>query len=408
MADSAGLLGGNETGNGVSSREYPGNLGLDEDQSWVEGVRQKLVAWYREARRELPWRADRDPYRILVSEMMLVQTTVVAVIPYFERFLRRFPDAAALAAADEADVLKAWEGLGYYRRARQLHAAARLIVNELGGTLPDDPIAVRALPGVGRYIAGAVLSFAFDRREPIVEANSQRVLARLLAIGESLKNKRTLDRIWLAAERLVPEQEAGTFNQALMELGALLCTPREPRCLVCPLADICAARRLGLQDRLPILVPKAPPLAVSEACAIAAWQGRILIVQRDRGGLWEQFWEFPTVHLEGADPGGRKRLNTVDLAVGVLKLTGIVIEPPGTPQKTVTYGVTTHRVTLTAHFARAQAGFPQPGPGFVDCRWVEPRTLNELTFSAPSRRLIAWINQDDAIRQAIASTAADN
>ncbi len=339
------------------------------------------MAWYRDARRDLPWRADRDPYRILVSEMMLVQTTVVAVIPYFERFLRRFPDAAALAAADESDVLKAWEGLGYYRRARQLHAAARLIVSQHGGTLPDDPIAVRALPGVGRYIAGAVLSFAFDRCEPIVEANSQRVLARLHAIRESLKNKRTLDRIWLAAERLVPDRDAGTFNQALMELGALICTPREPRCLVCPLSEQCAARRLGLQDRLPVVTPKPPPLIVSEACAIAACKGRVLIVQRDRGGLWETFWEFPTVHLQGADPGGRKGLNTTDLAEGVLRLTGIAIEP-GLPQKTVVYGVTNHRVTLTAHFARAHAESLQPGPGFVDCRWVEPRTLGELTFSA--------------------------
>ncbi len=156
-------------------RDENGAGELDRDPAWVAGIRARLVAWYAEARRELPWRADRDAYRILVSEMMLVQTTVTAVIPYFERFLRRFPDVSALASAAEVDVLKAWEGLGYYRRAKQLQAAARQIVREHGGTIPDDPAAVRALPGVGRYIAGAILSFAFDRPEPIVEANSQRV-----------------------------------------------------------------------------------------------------------------------------------------------------------------------------------------------------------------------------------------
>src|SRR5207247_11462499 len=140
-----------------------GSGDVDRDLEWVEGIRRRLVAWYEQGHRALPWRADRDPYRILVSEMMLVQTTVAAVVPYFERFLARFPTAQALAAADEGQVLKAWEGLGYYRRARQLHAAARAIVADHGGTIPDDPEAVRALPGVGRYIAGAILSFAFDR-----------------------------------------------------------------------------------------------------------------------------------------------------------------------------------------------------------------------------------------------------
>ena len=253
---------------------------LDQDEIWVSSVQTRLMEWYREARRDLPWRANRDPYRILVSEMMLVQTTVTAVIPYFDRFLNQFPDAGALAAAAESDVLKAWEGLGYYRRARQLQAAAQTIVSEHGGAIPNDPALVRALPGVGRYIAGAILSFAFDRPEPIVEANSQRVLARLLAIRENLKAASTLDRLWRAAARLVPARSAGIFNQGLMELGALVCTPREPACLVCPLSTLCEARRLGLQDRLPIVTPRPKPLAVTEACAIVASAGRILIVQR--------------------------------------------------------------------------------------------------------------------------------
>jgi A/G-specific adenine glycosylase len=359
----------------------------------VAVVQERLTAWYEEARRDLPWRTSADPYRILVSEMMLVQTTVTAVVPYFERFLGRFPDVGSLAAADEADVLKSWEGLGYYRRARQLHAAARMIVHEYGGTIPADPAAVRALPGVGRYIAGAILSFAFDRPEPIVEANSQRVLARLLAIEEDLKTTSAQRRLWQAAERLVPATGAGKFNQALMELGALLCTPREPACLVCPLSAVCAARTRGLQDRLPVIAPKPPPLAVTEACAIVIGDGKILIVQRGRGGLWEQFWEFPTVHLEGADPGGRSFGEPVELTEGVRRLTGISIEP-GPAVKSLTYSVTNHRVKLSAYLARAQSGVLEPGPGLVEARWVEPAELGSFTCSSASRWLIAWIQQE--------------
>jgi A/G-specific adenine glycosylase len=266
-------------GEPAGSPSARGGLGEpDGDPEWVAQVRERLAAWYAQARRDLPWRADRDPYRILVSETMLVQTTVAAVVPYFERFLGRFPSVAALAEADEAEVLKMWEGLGYYRRARQLHAAARAIVREHGGAFPDDPEAIRALPGVGRYIAGAVLSFAFDRPAPIIEANTQRVLARWLAWREDLKSAASQARLWQAAERLVPPQGAGTFNQAFMELGALVCTPRAPMCLVCPVASECRARALGLQDDLPVTTPRPPSLAVAESCAVVVRRGRILIV----------------------------------------------------------------------------------------------------------------------------------
>src|SRR5262249_8279409 len=165
------------------------------DGVWVDAVREKLLVWYAEAKRDLPWRRTRDPSRILVSEMMLVQTTVAAVIPYFERFLSAFPDIRALGKASESQVVKAWEGLGYYRRARQLHAAARQIVEQYAGTFPTDAGAIRNLPGVGRYIAGAILSFAFDQPEPIVEANSQRVLARALAIDGDMALASTRERI---------------------------------------------------------------------------------------------------------------------------------------------------------------------------------------------------------------------
>src|SRR5262245_22816133 len=269
--------------------------GPDLDPAWREEVRDRLAAWYERSHRDLPWRRDRDPYRVLVSEVMLVQTTVAAVVPYYERFLARFPTVEALAAADEAEVIKAWEGLGYYRRARQLHAAARAVVRDHGGVFPDDPGAVRALPGVGRYIAGAVLSFAFDRPAPIVEANTQRVLARWLAWRGDLRSSSTQKRLWEAAERLVPPEGAGAFNQAFMDLGTLVCTHRAPRCLVCPVAADCRARALGLQDALPVTAPPPPPREAAEACALVVRDGRVLILQRGPGRLWEGFWEFPTV-----------------------------------------------------------------------------------------------------------------
>ena len=211
----------------------------DRDEAWVADVRARLVAWYREAGRKLPWREDRNPYRILVSEMMLVQTTVAAVVPFFHRFLERFPTARDLAEASEADVLKAWEGLGYYRRARQLRAAARAIVDLHAGTFPDDPETIRALPGVGRYIAGAILSFAFDKaRADRRGEHAQRVLARWLAWREDRKWTRRAPRpgSGTAADAAsCRTRKPGAFNQAFMELGALICTPRNPRsCLVVP------------------------------------------------------------------------------------------------------------------------------------------------------------------------------
>ncbi len=269
----------------------------------------------------------RDPYRILVSETMLVQTTVAAVLPYYERFLARFPTIEALAAADEDEVVKAWEGLGYYRRARALHAAARAVMETHGGVFPEDSPAILALPGVGRYIAGALRSFAFDQPAPIVEANTQRVLARWLAWRGDLKASASQARFWEAAERLVPPVGAGVFNQAFMELGALVCTPRTPSCLICPIAGDCRARALGIQDELPVVTAKPPPLESFEAAVLVERDRKILIVQRGEGGLWEGFWEFPTLHLSGADPAGRVFADaSVDLAEGVRRLTGVRVD----------------------------------------------------------------------------------
>jgi A/G-specific adenine glycosylase len=246
------------------------------------------------------------------------------------------------------------------------------------------------LPGVGRYIAGAILSFAFDRPEPIVEANSQRVLARLLAVREDLKVASTRERLWQAAERLVPAENAGAFNQALMDLGATVCTSRQPACLICPLSSLCEARQLGLQDRLPATLPKPPPAAVTEAGVVVVRDGRVLILRRGPGGLWEQFWEFPTVHLDGVNPAGRSWGDRGDLRESISRVTGITARI-GPPVKTIAYSVTKHRVKMIVHLAKASSGDAKPGPGLVDARWVEPERLGDFTFSSAGRRLIAWI-----------------
>jgi A/G-specific adenine glycosylase len=373
-----------------------GEAEVDGDPAWVARVRQRLVGWYEREHRDLPWRGTRDPYRILVSELMLVQTTVAAVVPYYARFLARFPDVRALAEADAAEVLKQWEGLGYYRRARQLHAAARAIVADHRGTFPRDPDAIRALPGVGRYIAGAILSFAYDHPAPILEANTQRVLARWLACREEIRQPSVQKRLWRAAERLVPSTGAGTFNQAFMELGALVCVPREPLCLVCPVATECRARTQGIQERVPVQAPKAPPLGVTEACALVSREGRWLIVQRGPGGLWEQFWEFPTIHLSGADPGGRSFGVPVDLAEGVKRLTGASVRI-GPLVMTLNYSVTRHRVELRAYHAVGLSEPLIPGPGLVQAVWELPEALTNYPFGSAHRRLSAWVARHGAV-----------
>jgi A/G-specific adenine glycosylase len=368
----------------------PPDHGPDLDPAWLLRIRDKLRDWYDQGHRALPWRETRDPYRILVSEMMLVQTTVAATIPYFHRFLARFPSVQSLADAPDTAVLKAWEGLGYYRRARQLQAAARTIVAEHGGTVPQSLDALRSLPGVGRYVAGAIRSFAFDLPAPIVEANTQRVLARLLAWEGDLASPKTIARLWRAAERLVPEQGAGAFNQAIMELGATVCAPKSPSCLLCPVAAECEARKLGIQDRLPVKSPRPAPLPGSEACAMIRRpdDGRVLIVQRGPGRLWADFWEFPTVHLSGADPAGRAFAPPLDLAGGFERLTGVRVSLLA-PLPSITYGVTKHRITLTPYRALPSSSEPPiPGPGLLQAIWEAPESLSRHSFSAAGRKLI--------------------
>ncbi|NIK70925.1 A/G-specific adenine glycosylase [Paenibacillus sp. BK720] len=258
---------------------------------------RELLAWYRRIKRDLPWRMNQDPYRVWVSEIMLQQTRVDTVIPYYERFMNKFPTVRALAEAPEPEVLKCWEGLGYYSRARNLHAGAREVVERYGGAVPDDKAAVAGLKGVGPYTTGAIMSIAFNRPEPAVDGNVMRVLSRYFCLEDDIAKPATRVGIEKLAVSLIPEGAAGDFNQALMELGALVCTPKSPSCLPCPVMEHCEARLAGRETELPMKTKAKPPRPEKRVAAIIAGtganEGKILVRQRPETGLLAKMWELP-------------------------------------------------------------------------------------------------------------------
>lgn len=259
-----------------------------------ETLRARLLAWYDAGHRELPWRTEPTPWRVWVSEIMLQQTRVESVLPYFHRFMARFPTPAALAAAPLEDVLGLWAGLGYYSRARSLQAAAQQVVARHGGEIPNDPEAFGALTGVGPYTCGAVMSIVFHRPEPVVDGNVVRVLCRLDRIDEDPRRPVVVRRLWARAGALVQGERPGDFNQALMELGATLCRPKNPTCLLCPVQDACAARAAGVQDSLPRKAARpARPVTRWTAGLARDAEGRIWLARRAGDGLLGGLWELP-------------------------------------------------------------------------------------------------------------------
>lgn len=261
----------------------------------------RLLSWYHTQKRILPWRDHPDPYAVWVSEIMLQQTRVETVIPYFEKWMNLFPTVKALSSADEQDVLNAWEGLGYYSRARNLHKAAKIVVEKFNGELPRNLDDLRSLPGIGRYTVGAIASMAFGMDEPTLDGNLRRVFARLFDVGAFADSPAGEKILWgLAAEHL-PKGQAGDYNQALMDLGATICLPKNPRCLLCPLMDLCQARQNGRQELRPVLKPKKETPQYIHAAAVIVRRGRVLLRQRPADGLLGGMWEFPNVRVAG-DP----------------------------------------------------------------------------------------------------------
>jgi A/G-specific adenine glycosylase len=334
-------------------------------------LRRSLLAWYSRCGRDLPWRRSRDPYAIWISEIMLQQTQVKTVLPYYERWLQQFPTVEALAAADQQQVLKAWQGLGYYARARNLHRAASAIAQQHQGQFPTQLAAVLALPGIGRTTAGGILSAAFNQPVPILDGNVKRVLARLVALP--VPPNRASERLWALSTALLDPQQPRDFNQALMDLGATLCTRHRPACLLCPWRSACSAYNLNVQSEIPMSEPRGP-LPHKQIGVAVIWgdQHRILIDRRRQQGLLGGLWEFPGGKIE---PG-----ETVEACIQreIQEELGIEIEVG--PQLTVVEHAYTHfKVTLHVHHCRYVAGEPQP----LECdeiRWVKLDQLTEYPF----------------------------
>ena len=319
---------------------------------------------------------------------MLQQTQVAAVIGYFDRFTKAFPTVADLAAASEHDVLRLWEGLGYYRRARQLHKAAQTIVADHGGVFPSEPDAVRNLPGIGRYTAGAILSIAFNQHEPILEANTVRLLSRLLAYHGDPLARDGQQLLWEFAEHLVPAEEPGLFNQALMELGALVCTPRNPKCEACPAAKLCPTRRLGLQAEIPRPKAKRAFEAVREAAVLLSKaDGRFLIVQSAAGERWGGLWDFPRYAIDAEQPAG-----AVAELQAKLKATLGLEADIGDLRTTLKHGVTRFRITLDAYEATLLSGRLKV-QGFAAARWVRKSELAEYPLNVTARKLAQLVTK---------------
>jgi A/G-specific adenine glycosylase len=332
-------------------------------------VTRALVAWYRRQKRDLPWRTARpDPYGIWVCEIMAQQTQIATVVRYWTRWMQRFPTPAALAAAPLDDVLAAWAGLGYYARARALHRAAQQIVASHGGRLPDDPDALEALPGIGRYTAGAIASIAYARRVAAVDGNVSRVLARVFAVEEDVRSPAGLAKLWRLAEALVPARAPGDFNQALFDLGATVCTPRSPSCLVCPLTNACVARASGRQDQLPVLIRRTAVKEVRVDAALVVREGAWLLGRRAPSGLYGGLWELPEIAAVGA-LADRSR----PLAEHSHKLS--------------------HRTMHHAVYAATVQGTPAPVAPYDALRFVEPAEILEIGVSSATRALVTKLRR---------------
>jgi A/G-specific adenine glycosylase len=360
------------------------------------GIVNRLLVWFSRNARDLPWRHTRDPYAIWVSEIMLQQTQVNTVLPYWERWMRLLPDVKALAKASPSLLYKLWEGLGYYSRARNLHRSARMLVAQQGGRLPATLDGWLALPGVGRYTAGAICSLAFDQPEPILDGNVARVLARLFAVSGSPRKAATNAELWRLARQLVRSAErtrrlpgtsrspspnglgarpCSSLNQALMELGALICTPRRPRCELCPVAKLCQARHDGRVADFPQRDARPKVTARAFVVLLAEQNGRFLVRRRPAGVVNAQLWEFPNVELHPpqADPAGL--------------IQAILSQDSRMPDLlyTVSHSITRYRITLQAY------GIPEsdlPDSFVANGKWLDLNQMRRLAFAGGHKRIL--------------------
>ncbi len=342
-----------------------------------------LLPWYEKNKRPLPWRDSRDPYRIWVSEIMLQQTQVKTVIPYYHRWLDAFPDIASLAKAPLSKVLKLWEGLGYYRRANNLHETAKVIVENHNGRFPSDPAMVYSLPGIGKYTGGAILSIAFGKSAPILDGNVARILSRIFALDDPVDTPKGLKKLWKLAALLLPEKNPGDFNQSMMELGATLCLPQEPACLICPVSELCKAHETGKEQDCPRKSGKTKIKKVRAACAVVSRDGRVLITQRPASGLWAHLWEFPTFRIAEKEDAGSfltKQLLTAGLNAQKITLkTSLRRAYTDHVENLEIYGC-----ELSPERSKTLSVPDAPFSG----QWVKPRELKRFAFSSAHAKII--------------------
>ena len=350
----------------------------------ISSIVENLLEWFSKSARDLPWRRTHDPYAIWVSEIMLQQTQVKTVIPYWERWMHALPTIAAAAQAPADQIHKLWEGLGYYTRVRNLQKAAQVIVARHGGKFPETFDEVLELPGIGRYTAGAICSIAFNQPTPILDGNVIRVLTRVFAIAENPKEKATNARLWELAEALVkhavisppraqsPEPRASFLNQSLMELGALICTPRQPQCLLCPVQKFCEAARQQRTEELPNLGERTTSTNREFMAFVLEHNGQVLVRQRPAGVVNAHLWEFPNLEHSGQNPA----------PAAVFKELFGVKPPVIEPLQVVKHSITRYRITLSAHQARVTKR-----PAKVAGEWVKLDQLAELAFTAAHKKL---------------------
>ncbi|MDE3000894.1 MAG: A/G-specific adenine glycosylase [Gemmatimonadota bacterium] len=348
-------------------------------------IKRRLLAWYRREKRDLPWRDTDNPYHVLLSEFMLQQTQVDTVIPYYRRFLRDFPTVHALASTPRDRVLKAWEGLGYYTRARNLHRTAQYIVDRFDGAVPDAYDDLASLPGLGPYTTAAVLSIAYDRDYAVLDGNVIRVLCRLFGIQDDTRQTRTRANLQKLADNLLHRGDAGEYNQAIMELGATVCRPRAPRCGTCPVNGQCAALRADTVESLPVRAPGKPRPHYLMGVGIVSRNDTVLIVRRPENGLLGGLWEFPSARKMVKESLGETCIRAVREATGVHAAVRNRF-------RTVKHAFTHFSVTMHAFQCDYEGGEAR-AVTCSDVKWVAPGVLGDFAFSRANRKLIEFMER---------------
>ena len=346
---------------------------------------KKLLDWYRDHARDLPWRRTKDPYKIWVSEIMLQQTQVETVIPYYTRWVGRFPTLRSLAEANLSEVMKHWAGLGYYRRARMLHEAAKTVLKTPSARIPREVEALLELPGIGRYTAGAISSIAFNQKTPILDGNVIRILTRLFAIPSDIQNAKTLKKLWRLSESMLPDENPGDFNQAMMEVGATVCLPENPRCEACPIRIFCTAHRQHCETAYPVKKNKGRLEKTHTFALVMHRNGKVLVKQQPPEGRWGGLWMFPHWTNKASLLEELKKYGVKNLSSPKLR-----------PKWVIHHGFTKYRVRLEVYEATQlqEEKTRSPGSGFRrrSC-WVKPGNLTRLAFPSPHQKIVRSLIQ---------------